>query len=125
RLTDSVETALNLADGMVAIELVDSGQVDTYSQHLACMFDGLSFEELQPRNFSFNSPYGACPRCDGLGTHLEVDPELVVPDPDVSIEEGGIAPWAGTRLEYWYRVLESVAEAHGFSTKTPWKKLPK
>src|ERR1043166_7102538 len=87
RLTDSVETALNLADGMVAIELVDSGEVDTYSQHLACLYDGLSFEELQPRNFSFNSPYGACPRCDGLGTHLEVDAELVV-NPDLSLEEG-------------------------------------
>ncbi|TMK65945.1 MAG: excinuclease ABC subunit A [Actinobacteria bacterium] len=104
RVADSIETALQLAEGIAA---------------------GISFDELQPRNFSFNSPYGACPTCDGLGTRLEVDPELVVPDPELSIEEGGIAPWAGTRLEYWYRVLESVAEAHGFSTKTPWKKLPK
>ncbi|HEX9410750.1 MAG TPA: excinuclease ABC subunit UvrA, partial [Actinomycetota bacterium] len=99
--------------------------VQHFSQKLACTYDGISFDELQPRNFSFNSPYGACPTCDGLGTRLEVDSELVVPDPELSIEEGAIAPWAGTRLEYWYRVLESVAEAHGFSTKTPWKKLPK
>jgi excinuclease ABC subunit A len=99
--------------------------VQTFSQTLACTFDGLSFDELQPRNFSFNSPYGACPTCDGLGTRLEVDAELVVPDPDLSIEEGAIAPWAGSRLEYWYRVLEAVAETHGFSLRTPWKKLAK
>ncbi|MGZ8600813.1 MAG: excinuclease ABC subunit UvrA, partial [Actinomycetota bacterium] len=97
----------------------------TFSQSLACTYCGLSFEELQPRNFSFNSPYGACPTCDGLGTRLEVDAELVIPDPDLSIDEGAIAPWAGSRLEYWERVLEAVAEAHGFSTKIPWKKLPK
>ena len=95
RLADSIETALNLAEGMVAIELVDAGEVQTYSQHLACHHCGLSFEELQPKNFSFNSPYGACPRCDGLGTHLEVDEELVVPDPDLPVTEGAIAPWTG------------------------------
>ncbi|MEX2554328.1 MAG: excinuclease ABC subunit UvrA, partial [Actinomycetota bacterium] len=125
RLADSIETALNLAEGMVAIELVDAGEVQTYSQHLACHHCGLSFEELQPKNFSFNSPYGACPRCDGLGTHLEVDEELVVPDPDLSVTEGAIAPWTGGRTEYFARMLESVAEHAGAKPKTPWRKLTK
>jgi len=127
RLADSIETALELTEGIAAIAVqTESGEdVQTFSEALACTHCGISFEELQPRNFSFNSPYGACPVCDGLGTRLEVDPELVVPDPDLSIAEGAIAPWAGTRLEYWDRVLEAVAEAHGFSVHTPWRKLPK
>jgi len=128
RVADSIETALQLTEGMaaVAVQTPDGkDDVQTFSQNLACTFDGISFDELQPRNFSFNSPYGACPTCDGLGIRLEVDAELVVPDPDLSIDEGAIAPWAGTRLEYWYRVLESVAESHGFATTTPWKKLGK
>ncbi len=127
RLTDSIETALELTEGLAAIAVqTESGEdVQTFSEALACTHCGISFEELQPRNFSFNSPYGACPACDGLGTRLEVDPELVVPDVDLSIAEGAIAPWAGTRLEYWDRVLEAVAEAHGFSVHTPWRKLPK
>jgi excinuclease ABC subunit A len=127
RVADSIETALQLTEGIaaVAVQTHDGEDVQTFSQSLACTYDGLSFEELQPRNFSFNSPYGACQTCDGLGTRLEVDAELVVPDPDLSIEDGAIAPWAGSRLEYWYRVLESVAETHGFSMRTPWKKLPK
>ncbi|MBI2237051.1 MAG: excinuclease ABC subunit UvrA [Actinobacteria bacterium] len=120
RVADSVETALQLAEGTAAIAVQTDGQEDvqTFSQSLACTYDGISFDELAPRNFSFNSPYGACQTCDGLGTRLEVDPEL-------SIEEGALAPWAGSRLEYWYRVLDAVADAHGFSTKTPWRKLPK
>jgi excinuclease ABC subunit A len=125
RLADSIETALNLAEGMVSIELVDTGEVQTYSQHLACMNCGLSFEELQPKNFSFNSPYGACPRCDGLGTHLEVDEELVVPDPDLSVEEGAIAVWSGGRTEYFTRMLDSVREHVKAKPKTPWRKLTK
>jgi excinuclease ABC subunit A len=125
RLADSIETALNLAEGMVAIELVDSGDVQTYSQHLACLFDGLSFEELQPKNFSFNSPYGACPRCDGLGTHLEVDEDLIVPDHDLSVEEAAIAPWSGGRTEYFSRMLSSVAEYAGVKPGAPWRKLTK
>jgi excinuclease ABC subunit A len=127
RVADSIETALQLSEGIasIAVQTHEGEDVQTFSQTLACTFDGLSFDELQPRNFSFNSPYGACPTCDGLGTRLEVDAELVVPDPDLSIEEGAIAPWAGSRLEYWYRVLEAVSEAHGFSMKTPWKKLSK
>jgi len=127
RVADSIETALQLSEGIasIAVQTHEGEDVQTFSQTLACTFDGLSFDELQPRNFSFNSPYGACPACDGLGTRLEVDAELVVPDPDLSIEEGAIAPWAGSRLEYWYRVLEAVAEVHGLSMRTPWRKLSK
>ena len=102
----------------IAVQTDDgSEELQTFSQKLACTYDGISFDELAPRNFSFNSPYGACPTCDGLGTRLEVDPELVVPDPDLSIDEGAIAPWAAATLEYWNRVLEAVAEAHGVSTR--------
>jgi excinuclease ABC subunit A len=127
RVADSIETALLLTEGIasVAVQTHDGEDVQTFSQTLACTYDGLSFDELQPRNFSFNSPYGACQTCDGLGTRLEVDAELVIPDPDLSIQEGAIAPWAGSRLEYWYRVLEAVADAHRFSMRTPWKRLPK
>ncbi|HEV8057329.1 MAG TPA: excinuclease ABC subunit UvrA [Actinomycetota bacterium] len=127
RVADSVESALQLTEGLVAIAVQthDGEDVQTYSQALACTFDGLSFDELQPRNFSFNSPYGACQTCDGLGVRLEVDAALVVPDPDLSIGEGALAPWSSGRVEYWDRVLDAVADSHGFSTNTPWKKLPK
>jgi excinuclease ABC subunit A len=128
RVADSIETALQLAEGSAAI-LVQTHEgheeMQNFSQSLACTYDGISFEELAPRNFSFNSPYGACPTCDGLGTRLEVDPELIVPDPDLSVGEGAIAVWASGRLEYWDRVLEAVAGVHGFSLDTPWKKLGK
>ncbi|HZT67411.1 MAG TPA: excinuclease ABC subunit UvrA [Acidimicrobiales bacterium] len=133
RLTDSLETALRLAEGVAEVQLVPGkgddaageGETLIFSQHLACNNCGLSFDELAPRNFSFNSPYGACSHCAGLGTKYEVDPELVVPDPDLSIEEGAIAPWSGARLEYFSRVLHAVAETWSFSPKTPWKKLKK
>jgi excinuclease ABC subunit A len=127
RVADSIETALELAEGMAAIAVQTDGkeEVVNFSQKLACTYDGISFDELAPRNFSFNSPYGACPTCDGLGIRLEVDPELIVPNDDLSIEEGAIAPWAGARLEYWHRLLEAVAKAHRVSTKTSWKRLPK
>ncbi len=128
RVADSIEQALELAEGIAAVAVVTHEgheEVQTFSQKLACTFDGISFDELAPRNFSFNSPYGACQTCDGLGTRLEVDPELVVPDPDLTINEGAIAPWASTSLEYWYRVLAAVGAANGFDLDTPWKKLPK
>jgi excinuclease ABC subunit A len=127
RVADSVESALQLTEGLVAIAVQthDGEDVQTYSQALACTFDGLSFDELQPRNFSFNSPYGACQTCDGLGVRLEVDAALVVPDPDLSIADGALAPWSSGRIEYWDRVLDAVADSHGFSTRTPWKRLPK
>jgi excinuclease ABC subunit A len=127
RVADSIESALQLTEGLaaIAVQTHDGEDVQTYSQSLACTFDGLSFDELQPRNFSFNSPYGACQTCDGLGVRLEVDPALVVPDPDLSIDEGALAPWSSGRIEYWDRVLDAVAATNGFSTRTPWKKLPK
>ncbi len=127
RVADSVETALQLAEGLVTLSVVgEHGEEDvTFSQKLACTFDGISFDELAPRNFSFNSPYGACPTCDGLGTRLEVDPELIVPDPDLGIAEGAIGPWSGNRLQYYDSLLEGVARAEGFDMYTPWRKLPK
>ncbi len=132
RLTDSLETALRLAEGVAEVELVPTAEQAKagaepetliFSQHLACPACGTSFEELAPRNFSFNSPYGACPSCDGLGTKFEVDPELVVPDPDLSILNGALAPWAGSKGEYFARVLEAVATAHGFALSDPWHRL--
>jgi excinuclease ABC subunit A len=144
RLTDSLETALKLADGVAEIQVVprepapndggatgtaegepDEGETLIFSQHLACPVCGTSYDELAPRNFSFNSPYGACPSCDGLGTRYEVDPELVVPDPDLSIDEGAVAPWAGARNEYFGRLLQGVAETYDISTSVPWRKLKK
>jgi excinuclease ABC subunit A len=121
RLTDSVETALRLAEGVCVVEPVNKdsepeGDQLVLSQH---------GEELAPRNFSFNSPYGACERCDGLGTRFEVDPELVVPDGDLSLDEGAVSPWSGFRGEYFGRVLTAVADEYGFSTATPWKRLRK
>ncbi len=117
RLTDSLETALRLAEGVAEVEIVAAKEGEgsrsetlTFSQHLACAHCGLSFDELAPRNFSFNSPYGACERCDGLGTRFEVDPELVVGDDELSIDGGAIAPWAGFRGEYFGRVLQAVAK---------------
>jgi excinuclease ABC subunit A len=126
RVADSIETALRVSEGIASIAVQTNGKEETvsFSQSLACTYDGISFEELAPRNFSFNSPYGACTTCDGLGIRLEVDPELVVPDKDLTLAEGAIAPWAGSRLEYWPRVLEALADAHGFSLNTPWRKLP-
>jgi excinuclease ABC subunit A len=125
RLNDSIETALKLADGIAAIDLVDDAAEDIlFSQHFACTFDGISFDELAPRNFSFNSPYGACDRCDGLGTRLEVDPELVIPNRDLSLDDGAIAPWSG-KSDYFYRLVEAAARTFGFKTDVPFKKLPK
>jgi excinuclease ABC subunit A len=132
RLTDSLETALRIAEGVAEVQIVgrgdDSGLDDeilTFSQHLGCPVCGLSFEELAPRNFSFNSPYGACEHCDGLGTRYEVDDELVVPNPDLSIAEGALAPWATARTQYFGRLLESVCDIYGIDPDTPFAKLPK
>ena len=130
RLADSIETALRLSGGLVIAELVDLPESDparerVYSEHLACMDDDLSFEELEPRSFSFNSPFGACPECTGLGTRMEVDPDLVVPDPDLSLEEGAIAPWSGGHVtDYFQRLVEALADELGIDMDTPWSKLP-
>ena len=127
RLTDSLETALKLAEGVAGIELMggdeSDGEMLTFSQHLACPKCGASFDEPAPRNFSFNSPYGACENCDGLGTKFEVDPDLVVPNTDMSISEGAIAPWRSAHTQYFTRLLESVAEKYKIPLDKPFAKL--
>lgn len=131
RLTDSVETALRLADGLVELEFVDLPENDPhrmrgFSENLACPNGHpLAIEDLEPRSFSFNSPYGACPECTGIGVRKEVDPELVVPDDELSLAEGAIAPWAGGQsADYFLRLLESLSETIGFRMDAPWRKLP-
>ncbi len=127
RLTESLETALGLTDGVAEIvEVAPDGtesEAITFSQHLSCTHCGLSFEEPEPRTFSFNSPFGACPACSGLGTTFEVDPDLVVPDPGRSLADGALAPWSGGRSDYFQRVVDAVAELGGFSTTVPWQDL--
>jgi len=124
RLADSVETAVVLADGLVEIELVDTGEIRTYSEKFACPVHGPSLVELEPRIFSFNSPHGACPRCTGLGSQMEIDPELVVPDPTLSIGEGAIAPWAVSASEYYDQLIQAISERYGVDLETPWDELP-
>ena len=130
RLTDSLETALKLAEGVAEVELVtkdpnDESEILTFSQHLACPQCGTSYDELAPRNFSFNSPYGACEACDGLGTTYEVDPELIVPNPDASIAGGCIGPWSSAHTQYFARLLESVCEANDVDINAPYSTLTK
>ncbi|OIV35885.1 excinuclease ABC subunit A [Mangrovactinospora gilvigrisea] len=131
RLTDSVETALGLAAGLVVLDFVDLDEDDEnrermYSEHLYCPYDNLSFEELEPRSFSFNSPFGACPECTGIGTRMEVDPELVVPDEEKSLTEGALHPWSGGHAsEYFGRLTDALAAELGFSTGAPWRSLPR
>ena len=124
RLADSIETAVALADGLVEIELVDSDEVQTYSEKFACPVHGPSLVELEPRIFSFNSPHGACPRCTGLGSQMEIDPELVVPDPTLSIGEGAIAPWEASASEYYDQLTQAIAERYDVDLETPWRDLP-
>ncbi len=130
RITDSIETALTLAGGLVILDFVDLDEADPhrerrYSERLACPNDHpLAIDELEPRSFSFNSPFGACPACTGLGTRKEVDPELVVPDPEQTLNGGAIAPWAtGQTNEYFLRLLQGLGEAVGFDLDTPWEEL--
>ncbi|MFI6102447.1 excinuclease ABC subunit UvrA [Lentzea sp. NPDC051213] len=131
RLTDSVETALRLADGLVELEFVDLPETDPkrirgFSENLACPNGHpLAIEDLEPRSFSFNSPYGACTVCTGIGVRKEVDPELVVPDDELSLEDGAIAPWAGGQTaEYFTRLLQSLGETIGFRMDQQWRLLP-
>ncbi|MBU4214130.1 MAG: excinuclease ABC subunit A, partial [Actinobacteria bacterium] len=130
RLTDSVETALGLAGGLLVVELVDAdaddpGRERRFSEKRACPNDHvLTLDEIEPRTFSFNAPYGACPECTGIGSRLEVDPDLVVPDDELSLSQGAIAPWAQISSEYFERVLGALAEDLGFSMDTPWRALP-
>ncbi len=122
RLAESLETALRLAEGVASVAVVD-GPVLTFSQALACPQCDISFDELQPRNFSFNSPYGACPDCSGIGTRYQVDRDLVVPNDELTIEEGAIAPWSGSKNGYYRRVLAGVADHVGFDLDTPFSEL--
>jgi excinuclease ABC subunit A len=124
RLADSIETAVALADGLVEIELVDSDEVQTYSEKFACPVHGPSLVELEPRIFSFNSPHGACPRCTGLGSQMEIDPELVVPDPTLSIGEGAIAPWEASASEYYDQLTQAISERYDVDLETAWRDLP-
>nr|WP_245859272.1 excinuclease ABC subunit UvrA [Luteimicrobium subarcticum] len=130
RLTDSVETALPLSGGIVLVELVDADiddleRVRRFSEKRACPNDHeLTLDEIEPRTFSFNAPYGACPECTGIGFRLEVDPELVVPDDEKTLAEGAVAPWAQISSEYFERVLSALSDDLGFSMDVPWRALP-
>ncbi|HEX6460987.1 MAG TPA: excinuclease ABC subunit UvrA [Thermoleophilaceae bacterium] len=124
RLADSIETAVGLAEGIIEVELVDSGEIKTYSERFACLNCGTSMPELEPRMFSFNSPHGACPRCTGLGSQMEIDPELVVPDPSLSLGEGAILPWSTTASNYYEQMTQAIADRYEVDMETPWEDLP-
>jgi excinuclease ABC subunit A len=126
RLADSIETAVALADGMIEIETVPregDPTVTLYSEKFACPDHGPVIPELEPRIFSFNSPHGACPRCTGLGSQMEIDPELVVPDPSLSIGEGAIAPWAGSSSQYYEQITQAIAEKYRVDLEAPWSAI--
>ncbi|WP_048863077.1 excinuclease ABC subunit UvrA, partial [Acidisphaera rubrifaciens] len=124
RLADSFETALALADGVVYAEDADGGARTVFSSRFACPVSGFSIEEIEPRLFSFNSPHGACPACDGLGTETFFDPSLVVPDERLSLADGTVAPWAGAKSPYYDQTLQSIARHYKVTTRTPWQDLP-
>ncbi len=124
RLVDSLETAFSLVDDLVVVDIMGSERL-TFSQKLACPDCNISMEELEPRMFSFNSPFGMCPTCDGLGYHKSIDPELVIPNKDLSIEEGGLAPYSNTgEGTYYFQIFKTLAEDHGFSVKEPLRNAP-
>lgn len=125
RLADSIEMALKLAGGQVVVEKIATREEFVFSEHFACPRCEVSFEEISPRMFSFNSPYGACRSCSGLGYKTEIDPDLVVPDKNKSINEGCIAPWADTSSVFYFQMMRSLARYYKFSLNTPFKKLPK
>ncbi|MEA2124830.1 MAG: excinuclease subunit, partial [Solirubrobacteraceae bacterium] len=124
RLADSVETAVSLAEGLLDVEMVDTGEVKTYSERFACLHCGISMPELEPRSFSFNSPHGACPRCTGLGSQMEIDPDLIVPDPSLSISEGAILPWTSGHTAYYDQLIAAIADRYEIDLDTPWEDLP-
>jgi excinuclease ABC subunit A len=124
RLAESLETALELADGIAIAENADGGEETIFSAKFACPVSGFTISEIEPRLFSFNNPFGACPTCDGLGTKLFFDPELVVPDERLSLREGAIAPWANSSSQYYSQTLDSLARHYKVSTNEPWKDLP-
>src|SRR5688500_17836876 len=122
RLTDSIETALALADGLVTIDVVDRETL-TFSERFACPEHGVGLPELQPRVFSFNSPHGACPRCTGLGAQQEIDPDLLVPDPSLSIAEGALVPWSVGNSTYYESVIQAIADRYEIDLDKPWGEL--
>lgn len=124
RLAQSVETALKLSDGIVYVEQVDNGSRITFSSKFACPVSGFTIEEIEPRLFSFNNPFGACPHCDGLGAKLYMDPNLVIPNPKLSLSQGAIAPWEGFHSSFHSQALVSLCDFLGISAKTPWEELP-
>ncbi len=124
RLADSIETALVLSDGLLVVEDADSGQQTTFSSRFACPVSGFTIEEIEPRLFSFNNPFGACPACSGIGTRLIFDPDLVVLDQNLSLEQGAIVPWHRSGNPYYRRALKTVAAHFGKSLETPWRRLP-
>src|SRR6187399_1729279 len=123
RLTQSVETALALAEGLVSVDLVDTGESRTYSEKFACPEHGVSLPELQPRIFSFNSPHGACPRCTGLGAQQEIDPDLLVPDPTLSIDDGALVPWSLGNSSFYESVIQAIADRYEIDLETAWQDL--
>ena len=124
RLADSLETALNLADGIVFLENADSGEQTVFSQKFACPVSGFTIPEIEPRLFSFNNPFGACPACDGLGSKIYFDPMLVVPDERLTLAKGAVAPWAGSSSQYYAQTLQSICKHFGVSMDTHWEDLP-
>jgi excinuclease ABC subunit A len=124
RLTQSIETAAGLADGLVAVDLVDTGEQLLFSENFACPDHGVSLPELQPRIFSFNAPHGACPRCTGLGSQQEIDPDLLVPDPSLSIDDGALVPWSvGGSSGFYEAVIQAIADRYEIDTSKPWSEL--
>ncbi|MDP6254017.1 MAG: excinuclease ABC subunit UvrA [Alphaproteobacteria bacterium] len=124
RLADSLEIALDLADGLAEVEPADGGEVTTFSARFACPVSGFTIAEIEPRLFSFNNPFGACPSCDGLGNQLYFDPALSVPDENLSLRDGAIAPWSKTTSPYYTQNLDSLARHFKISTTHPWDELP-
>ncbi|RZK82835.1 MAG: excinuclease ABC subunit A, partial [Methylobacterium sp.] len=123
RLADSFETALGMADGIVYAEDATSGERTVFSSRFACPVSGFSIEEIEPRLFSFNSPHGACPACDGLGMENFFDPNLIVPDERATLADGAVAPWAGAQTPYYDQTLQGIARHYKASTRTPWHEL--
>ena len=124
RLTQSIETAAALADGLVAVDLVDTGEQILFSENFACPDHGVSLAELQPRVFSFNAPHGACPRCTGLGSQQEIDPDLLVPDASLSIDDGALVPWSvGGSSGFYEAVIQAIADRYEIDTSKPWAEL--
>ena len=124
RLAQSVETCLKLSDGLMFVEHMDNKKRDIFSSKFACPVSGFTIEEIEPRLFSFNNPFGACPHCDGIGARLYMDPNLIVPNENLSIEKGAIAPWYGFRTSFYTQTINSLCDFLNISTKTAWKDLP-